>query len=69
MWNCIGPSEKAVVLINFPVFLNGPPRPLLSSIFGLFKQTSLQLLQQKYICEKCPYSIQTHDLWNMSLFP
>ena len=41
------------------------PRPLLSFIFGLFKQT-LQFLQQ-YI-EKMS-GIQTHDLLDVSLLP
>ena len=34
----------------------GQPRPLLSLIFGLSKQTSLQLLQQIYV-KVCPSSI------------
>ena len=38
----------------------GQPRPLLSFIFGLFKQTSLQFLQQIYV-KKCPSSIQCQD--------
>ena len=38
----------------------GQPRPLLSFIFGLFKQTSLQFLQQIYV-KKCPSSIQCRD--------
>ena len=37
----------------------GQPRPLLSFIFGLFKQISLQSLQQIYW--KCPSSIQCWD--------
>ena len=37
----------------------GQPRPLFLFIFGLFKQTSLQFLQQ--ICEKCPSSIRCRD--------
>ena len=48
----------------------GKPQPLLSFIFGLFKQTSLQLLPQIYV-KKCPScircQIRTHDLRNMSL--
>ena len=36
------------------------PRPLLTFIFGLFKQTSLQFLQQEYV-KKCPSSIQSQD--------
>ena len=30
-------------------FLNGPTRPLLLFIFGLFKQTTLQYLQQIHV--------------------
>ena len=42
----------------------GQPRHLLSFIFSLFKQTSLQFLQQKYVKNVHPvYSagIQTHN--------
>ena len=50
----------------------GNSRPLLSFIFGLFKQTSLQFYS-KYMWKKVHpvYSagIQTHDLQNMSLLP
>ena len=46
-------------------FLMGQPWPLLSFIFDLFKQTSLQILEQTYV-KNCPSSIQcrnrTHDL-------
>ena len=38
----------------------GPPRPLLSFIFGLFKQTSFQFLQQ-ILVKKCPSTIQCRD--------
>ena len=38
----------------------GQPRPLLSLIFVLVKQTSLQFLQQIYV-EKCPSSIRCRD--------
>ena len=46
---------------------------LASFIFGLFKQT-IQFLQQMNVkqCHVHPVNgarIQTHDLWNMSLFP
>ena len=34
----------------------GQPQPLLSFIFGLFKQTSLQILQQINV-KKCPSSV------------
>ena len=37
-------------------FLNGPNPASLSFIFGLFKQTSLQFIQQIYM-KKCPSSI------------
>ena len=42
-------------------FLNGPTRPLLSFIFDLFKQTSLQFLQQIYQ-KKCPSTIWCRNL-------
>ena len=48
------------------------PRPLLSFIFGLFKQASLQILQQINVKNVNPvYSagILTHNLQNMSLLP
>ena len=38
----------------------GQPWPLLSFIFGLFKQTSLQILQQIDV-KKCPSSIRCLD--------
>ena len=41
-------------------FKNGPPWPLLSFIFGLFKQTSLQLLLQISV-KKFPSSIRCRD--------
>ena len=41
------------------------PRPLLSFIFGLFKQTSLKLFQQIYV-KKCPSSIRC---WDSNLQP
>ena len=40
--------------------------------FGLFKQTSLQFLQQIYVKNVHPVygaGSQTHDLWNVILFP
>ena len=40
---------------------NGPTPASFSFIFGLFKQTSLQFLQQIYV-EKCPSSIWCRDL-------
>ena len=49
----------------------GLPRPLLLFIFGLFKQTSLQLFNKhmwKNVHPVYVAGIQTHDLWNMSLF-
>ena len=47
---------------NFvPLFLNGPTPATFLFIFGLFKQTSLQFLQQIYV-KKCPSSIQCWDL-------
>ena len=39
----------------------GQSRPLLSFIFGLFDQTSLQFLQQIYV-KKCPSCIWCQDL-------
>ena len=51
---------------------NGPTPASFIIIFGLFKQTSLQFLQQIYVI-KCPSSIRghdlNHDLPNMILFP
>ena len=38
----------------------GQPRPLLSFIFGLFKQTSLQILQQINV-KTCPSSIRCQE--------
>ena len=46
----------------------GQPRPLLSFIFDLFKQTSLQFLQQIYVKNVHPVygaGIRTHDLRNL----
>ena len=45
--------------IHFDHF-DWPTRPLLFFIFGLFKQTSLQYLQQIYV-KKCPSSIRWRD--------
>ena len=53
--------------INSAYFLKmGQPRPLLSFIFGIFKQTSLQNLQQ-INAKKCPSSIRCQDLNPWSL--
>ena len=55
-------------------FKNGPTPGLFSFIFGLFKQTSIQFLQQINV-EKCQFhpvygtGIQTHDLSIMSHLP
>ena len=38
----------------------GQHRPLLSFVFGLFKQTSLHILQQIYV-KKCPFRILCQD--------
>ena len=49
----------------------GQPRPLLLFIFGLYKQISLQILQQINVKNVHPVygaGIQTHDLRN-SLLP
>ena len=43
------------------------PRPLLSFIFGLFNQTSLQILQQIKIHQVFGTGIWTHDFGYMSL--
>ena len=51
---------------------NGQTQPLLSFIFGLFKQTSLQFLQQIYVKNFHPVNstgIWTHNLHNMSFLP
>ena len=50
----------------------GQPWQLLLFIFGLFKQTSLQFLQQIYVKNvHLVYSagIWTHNIWNLSLLP
>ena len=50
----------------------GLPRPLLSFIFGLFKQTLLQILQQinvKNVHSVLGVGILTYNLRNMSLLP
>ena len=46
------------------------PRPLLSFIFGLFKQTSLQFFTTNKVKNVHPVygaGIRAHDIWNMSL--
>ena len=46
----------------------GQPQPLLSFIFGLFKQTSLQILQQINVKNVHPVygaGFRTHNLQNM----
>ena len=48
----------------------GKPRPLLSFIFGPFKQTPLQIFEQINVNNVHPVyglGIRTHDLQNMSL--
>ena len=53
-------------------FINGPTLAFLSFIFGLYKQTSLQFLQQIYVKNvhpECSAGIRTHDLQNMSFLP
>ena len=49
------------------------PRPFLLFIFGHFKQTPFQFLQQilnvKNVHPVYGARIQTHDPWNMSLLP
>ena len=50
----------------------GQPPASFSFIFGLFKQISLQFLQQIYVKNVHPVygaGIRTHDLQNVSLFP
>ena len=54
------------------IFLIGQPRPLLSFIFGLIKQASLQFLQQMYVKNVHPVydaGIRSHEFRNMSLLP
>ena len=54
------------------LFKNGPTPASFSFIFGLFKQISLQFLQQINVKNVHPVygaRIQTHDLRNVSLFP
>ena len=53
-------------------FLNGPTPASFEFIFGLFKQISLQFLQQIYVKNVHPVygaGIRTHNLQNVSLFP
>ena len=48
------------------------PLPILSFVFGIFKQTSLQILQQTNVKNVNPLydaGIWTHNLRNMSLHP
>ena len=45
----------------------GKPRPLLSFIFGPFKQTPLQIFEQINVHPVYGLGIRTHDLQNMSL--
>ena len=63
-------TEMIVLVANF--FLNGPTPAFFSFIFGFFKQT-LQFLQQigmwKNVHPVYGAGIQTHDLWDVSLFP
>ena len=56
----IGRMKPTREVANLILFKNGPPQPLLSFIFGLFKQTSLQFLQQIYM-KKCQSSIRCWD--------
>ena len=68
----IGRMKPTREVANLILFKNGPPQPLLSFIFGLFKQTSLQFLQQicmKHVHPVYSTGIRTHDLQNMSLIP
>ena len=63
---------KIPVPLSFTFKKMGQPRPLLSLIFGLFKQTLLKNLRQIYMKNVHPVygaGIQTHDLRNMSLLP
>ena len=51
------------------IILNGPTPPSFSFIFGLFKQTLLQFLQQISVKNVHPVygnGIRTHDLLNRS---
>ena len=50
----------AQIQIPLTGFLMGQTRPLLSFIFGLFKQTSLQFLAQIYV-KKIPSSMWCQD--------
>ena len=50
----------AQIQIPLTGFLMGQTRPLLSFIFGLFKQTSLQFLQQIYV-RRYPSSLWCRD--------
>ena len=67
----LNPTEMAIFHIS--LFKNAT-RPLFLLIFGLFKQTSLQFLQQINV-KKCPVhpvydaGIQIHNLSNMNHLP
>ena len=58
---------------NYNLFLkNGPTPASFSFIFGHFKQTSLQFLQQINVKNVHPVhgaGIRNHNLRNVSLFP
>ena len=62
-----------IVKLLYVFLKNGPtPASFIIYFFGLFKQTSLQFLQQINVKNVHPVygaGIQTHDLWNMSLLP
>ena len=60
-WKCLSFNDQPYGA----VLKMGLPRPLLSFIFGLFKQTSLKLFQQIYV-KKCPSSIRC---WDSNLQP
>ena len=62
----IGRMKPTREVANLILFKNGPPQPLLSFIFGLFKQTSLQFLQQIYV-KKFPSSKRCRDSNHVTL--
>ena len=60
--------------ISVPIFLNWPTPAYSSFIFGLFKETSIQFLQQinvnkRHVNPVYSAGIRTHNLSNMSRLP
>ena len=72
MKNALGKRARKKNLPKCCFFKMGQSRPLFLFIFGLFKQTLLQFLQQINVKNVHPVSgagIQTHNLLITSLLP